>query len=118
MNWWNNWWGAVQGGGEGVIAASFLRFYSLVFLRKDARKESKACLVPRPHYSARPIRFGSRGPSEEVRRFPPVRLGYIAEVNLPRRPGKTPCKDQVRLKRQSVEAYRGFILVFQSFSSL
>ena len=25
------------------------------------------CLVPRPHYSARPIRFGSRGPSVEVR---------------------------------------------------
>ena len=25
------------------------------------------CLVPRPHYSARPKRFGSRGPSENVR---------------------------------------------------
>ena len=28
------------------------------------------CLVPRPHYSARPIRFGSRAASEEVRAFP------------------------------------------------
>ena len=28
------------------------------------------CLVPRPHYSARPICFGSRGPSEEVRTLP------------------------------------------------
>ena len=25
------------------------------------------CLVPRPHYSARPKRFGSRGPGENVR---------------------------------------------------
>ena len=25
------------------------------------------CLVPRPHYSARPKRFGSRGPRENVR---------------------------------------------------
>ena len=24
-----------------------------------------ACLVPRPHYSARPKRFGSRGPCEK-----------------------------------------------------
>ena len=28
------------------------------------------CLVPRPHYSARPKRFGSRGPMENVRPFP------------------------------------------------
>ena len=27
-------------------------------------------LVPRPHYSARPIRFRSRAPSEEVMAFP------------------------------------------------
>ena len=26
--------------------------------------------VPRPHYSARPIRLGSRAPSEEVMAFP------------------------------------------------
>ena len=47
------------------------------------------CLVPRPHYSARPMRFRSRGPSEEVS-FLPVFLGYVTEVNWPRRPGKTP----------------------------
>jgi len=28
------------------------------------------CLVPRPHYSVRPKRFGSRGLSKDVRRFP------------------------------------------------
>ena len=39
------------------------------------------CLVPRPDYSARLKRFGSRGPSENVRRFPPVRLGYVIQVN-------------------------------------
>ena len=27
-------------------------------------KRHYCCLVPRPHYSARPTRFGSRGPSE------------------------------------------------------
>ena len=29
------------------------------------------CLVPRPHYSARPMRFGSRGPIENVTDRPP-----------------------------------------------
>ena len=47
------------------------------------------CLVPRPHYSARPKRFGSRGPSKDVRRSPPVRLGYVTKVNWPRGTGKT-----------------------------
>jgi len=28
------------------------------------------CLVPRPHFSSRPKRFGSRGPCENVRAFP------------------------------------------------
>ena len=45
---------------------------------------------PRPHYSARPNRFVSRGPSEDV----PVRLGYVTEVNWPRGHGKTPYRDQ------------------------
>ena len=31
-------------------------------------------LVPRPHYSVRPKRFGSRGPNV-------VRLGYVTKVN-------------------------------------
>ena len=35
---------------------------------------SHFCLVPRPHYSVWPKRFGSRGPSV-------VRLGYVTEVN-------------------------------------
>ena len=41
------------------------------------------CLVPRPHYSVRPKRFGTRGPSI-------VRLGYVTKVNWPRGTGKTP----------------------------
>ena len=47
------------------------------------------CLVPRPHYSPRPIRFRLRGPCEDL----PVLLGYVTEVNWPRRPGRTPCRD-------------------------
>ena len=31
------------------------------------------CLVARPHYYARPMRFGSRGPA--------VRLGYVTEMH-------------------------------------
>ena len=38
------------------------------------------CLVPGPHYSARPKHFGLSGPS----------LGYVTEVNWPRGPRKTP----------------------------
>ena len=45
---------------------------------------------PRPHYSARPNRFVSPGPSEDVS----VRLGYVTEVNWPRGHGKTPYRDQ------------------------
>ena len=54
-----------------------------------SRGQSRAltCLFPRPHYSARPIRFGSRGLSEEVS-FPQVRLGYVTEVNWPKGLGK------------------------------
>ena len=32
--------------------------------------KNRACLVPRPHYSARPKRFGARGPIENVKMFP------------------------------------------------
>ena len=39
------------------------------------------CLVSRPHYSAWPKRFGSRGPIENVRRFLPVHLGYVTKMN-------------------------------------
>ena len=35
-----------------------------------------SCPVPKPHYSARPKRFGSRGPSKNVR------LGYVTENEL------------------------------------
>ena len=35
---------------------------------------SHFCLVPRPHYSVRPKRFGSSGPNV-------VRLGYVTKVN-------------------------------------
>ena len=36
------------------------------------------CLVPRPHNPARPKRFGSRGPSENVR----PRLACVASVSV------------------------------------
>ena len=49
-------------------------------------------LVPRPHYSARPKRFGSCG-LIVVRRFPTVRLGYVTEMNWPKGTGKTPYRD-------------------------
>ena len=39
------------------------------------------CLVPRPHYYARPMRFGSRGPRKFLRRLPAVRLGYVTEMH-------------------------------------
>ena len=35
----------------------------------------RSCLVPRPHYSARSMRFGSRDPS------PCVRLEYVTEMH-------------------------------------
>ena len=41
-------------------------------------KKDESYLVPRPHYSARPKRFGSRGPCENVS-SPPVHLGYVTE---------------------------------------
>ena len=66
---------------------------------------SRSCLVPRPHYSARPKRFGSRGPSQNMRhahsvfsrRLPPVPLGSVTEVNWPRGTGKTPYR-KLRMK--------------------
>ena len=44
------------------------------------------CLVRRPHYSARLMRFGSRGPSEFF-------LRYATEMPSPRLRGKTPNRD-------------------------
>ena len=40
------------------------------------------CLVPRPHHSGRPIRFWSRGPSEEVGAFPvrSLRIRHRSEL--------------------------------------
>ena len=39
------------------------------------------CLVPGPHYYARPMRFGSRGLRKFLRRLPAVRLGYVTEMH-------------------------------------
>ena len=52
-----------------------------------------SCLVPRPHFSSRPKRSGSRGPCENVGLFPPVRLGYVTKTNWPSGTGKTPYRD-------------------------
>ena len=41
------------------------------------------------HYSARPIRFWSRGPSE-------FRLGYVTEMHWPGMSGKTPYMDKAK----------------------
>ena len=45
---------------------------------------SNCCLVPRPYYSARPKRLGSRG------------LGHVTEMNRPRGTGKTPYRNLAR----------------------
>ena len=39
-----------------------------------------SCLVPRPHYSARPKRFGSRGPIENVFPDRSPRIGHRNEL--------------------------------------
>ena len=40
------------------------RFYIIeqIRVKRDRTSLGKPCLVPRPHYYARPMRFGSRGP--------------------------------------------------------
>ena len=53
-------------------------------------KRDESCLVPRPHYSTGPKRFGSRDPGENASFPPPVRLGYVTEKYWPRGTGKTP----------------------------
>ena len=82
------------GGWGGVWVISEKNIQQTDFERKNFCREIYTWLsqmvgplVPRP------IRFGSRGPREEVRRFPPVRLGYVTEVSRPRRPGKSPYRD-------------------------
>ena len=46
-----------------------------------SRQSSKRrCLVPRPYYSARPMRFGSRGPSESPMWIAPS--GYFTKDNV------------------------------------
>ena len=58
-----------------------------------------SCLVPRPHYSAQPMRFGSRGP----RGF--CRLGYVTEMRWLRRPGKLPYRDWAKKFQHPVPPY-------------
>ena len=53
-------------------------------LKKKHNKRSLTSLVPKPHYFARPKRFGPRGQSENVRGPFPTRLLRIrhrSEVN-------------------------------------
>ena len=40
---------------------------SLLLFSRQPHSLSSSCLVPRPHYSARPVRLGSRGTSEFLR---------------------------------------------------
>ena len=51
--------------GEKILARKYIHL----------RESYVGPLVPRP------MPFASRGPSEEVRRFPPVRLGYVTKVS-------------------------------------
>ena len=53
------------------LSRNFNKAYMQFILRTAWKRR---CLVPRPHYSVRPKRFGSRGPSKNAS-FPPVRLG-------------------------------------------
>ena len=55
-----------------------------------------SCLVPGTHYSARTLRFGSRGPSEEVRRFPTIRLMIRHRSELTEKAWKKPYRNQAR----------------------
>ena len=70
------------------LCRTWLKDYWL--LRK--RQCMRDCLVPRPHYYARPMLFGSRGP-RKFSSLPAVRPGYVSEMHWPRRPGKTPYRD-------------------------
>ena len=67
----------------------------------------RSCLVPRPHYSARSMRFGSRDPSARIR------LEDVTEMHWPRRPGKTPYGDLALLK-QFLKLEDGRITLVQS----
>ena len=51
-------------------------------VKKNNNKRSLTCLVPKRHYFARPNRFGSRGPSENVRPFPTrlLRIRHRSEL--------------------------------------
>ena len=88
---------SIKRGARRIIPLDQLSF-AILFERRIKRSSSFAwykrritrwthslqiCLVPRPHYYARPMRFGSRGPSKFL-------LRYVTEMNWPRRPGKTP----------------------------
>ena len=65
---------------ESYYYSEQITFLSKIGDNLEVSQEKCICLVPRPHFSARPKRFGSRGPSEVVS-FPPVHLGYVTEVN-------------------------------------
>ena len=66
------------------------------------------CLVPRPHYYAPPVRFGSRGPRE-------FRLRYDTEMNWPRRPGKTPYSDLATFNSPLSHSFSDVIICFGEF---
>ena len=69
------------------------------------------CLVRRPHYSARLMRFGSRGPSE-----------FSTEMPWPRLRGKTPYRDLRHNVYRSVREKQGNVVyrqrVLQTVTSL
>ena len=66
------------------------------------------CLVPRLHYYAPPVRFGSRGPIE-------FRLRYVTEMNWPRRPGKTPYSHLATFNSPLSHSFSDVIICFGEF---
>ena len=60
----------VNSGGGGVLLefrVGMCRPFLKILTLPQTKKMSFSCLVPRPHYSTRPKRFGSRGPIRSPR---------------------------------------------------
>ena len=113
---------SIKRGARRIIPLDELSF-AILFERRIKRSSSFAwykrritrrthslqiCLVPRPQYYARPMRFGSRGSSE-------FRLRYVTEMNWPRRPGKTPYSDLASFNSPLSHSFSDVIICFGEF---
>ena len=113
---------SIKRGARRIIPLDELSF-AILFERRIKRSSSFAwykrritrrthslqlCLVPRLHYYAPPVRFGSRGPRE-------FRLRYDTEMNWPRRPGKTPYSDLATFNSPLSHSFSDVIICFGEF---